>query len=284
MPDSLPSGRRPRLKAPAGTCDCHIHIFGPRDRFPLAAELAYVPRDATIEMYRALRRRLGIERTVVIQPSAYGTDNTCLLEALAAFGDTARGVAVVPTDVGDGELERLHAAGVRGLRFSFVVKNAMPPADLERMASRIRPLGWHIQLRSTANDLVELASRLTKLDVEVCIDHMSSIPPAEGTNAPAFKTLLRLVGSGRIWVKLSAPYQLSRWGAPGYNDMSPHARALVRAAPERMVWGTNWPHPHPGVVTKPDDADLLDTLLDWADEPQRVAMLSINPARLYGFS
>ena len=153
-----PMDRRSRLLAPPGACDCHIHIFGSRARFPLAAELAYTPAEASVEAYQAIRSRLGIERTVVIQPSAYGTDNACLLEAVARLNPSARGIAVVDPDVSDRELERLHNAGIRGLRFSLVVKNALRPEHLELMASRIQPLGWHIQFRSTDRDLPELAS------------------------------------------------------------------------------------------------------------------------------
>jgi predicted TIM-barrel fold metal-dependent hydrolase len=166
------TGRRPALVAPPGACDCHLHIFGSRQRFPLAADLTYTPTEAPVEAYRAVRRRLNLERTVVIQPSAYGTDNACTLEAVAELLPNARGVAVVDPVIPDRGLEHLHEAGIRGLRFSLTVKNAMRPGHLEAMARRIRPLGWHIQFRSTDRDLPEVESLLRKLPVDVCLDHL----------------------------------------------------------------------------------------------------------------
>ena len=275
--------KRPRLVAPLGSCDCHLHIFGPRQQYPLAPEVAYTPAEATVAAYREVARRLGIQRAVVVQPSAYGTDNRCTLDAIAALQPQARGIAVVDASVSDAELERLHAAGVRGLRFSFVVKNALRPELLDRMAARIRPLGWHVQLRSTYRDLPGLEASLLRLPVGVCIDHMSSIPPEQPLSHPAWVTLFRLLERGRCWVKLSAPYQLSRMPGPRYADYASQVAALVKAAPERLVWGTNWPHPL--VDDKPDDADLLDSLLEWVrDETARRAILVENPAKLYGFS
>lgn len=275
--------RKPKMTPPAGSCDCHIHVFGPRDRYALAADVAYRPAEASVESYREVRDRLGIERTIVVQPSVYGTDNRCTLDAIAALGPGARGIAVVSPDAPEAELARLHDAGIRGLRFSLTVKNALHPRDLHRVARRIEPLGWHVQLRSTHKDLPDLEPVLADLPVDVCIDHMSSIPPAEGIAHPAFQALLRLVSTGRVWVKLSAPYQLSREGAPRYADMAEQARRLVAAAPQRMVWGTNWPHPQAS-DQPPDDGDLLDALLDWADdETTRRAILVDNPAALYCF-
>jgi len=267
---------------PPGACDCHIHVFGPRDRFPLAADLAYTPAEAPLEAYLAVRHRLGVERTVVVQPSAYGVDNACTLSAVARMQPGARGIAVVDPAVSDRELERLHEAGIRGLRFSSVTKNALRPEHLERMAARIRPLGWHIQFRSTHQDLPDLESRFLRLPVEVCLDHLGNIPPEEPLDHPAWKALLKLLASGRCWVKLSAPYQLSRMPGPGYADFAPQVSAMVKAAPHRLVWGTNWPHPL--VAAKPDEMDLLDSLGQWIpDERVRRAVLVENPAALYGF-
>ena len=281
--EATDAGRRPALAVPPGACDCHIHVFGPRQRFPLAADLAYTPAEAPVEAYLTVRRRLGIERTVVIQPSAYGADNTCTLEAVAQLLPNARGIAVVDPAIPDAGLEQLHNAGIRGLRFSLVVKNAMRPEHLEAMAQRIQPLGWHIQFRSTHRDLPELESHLQRLPVDVCLDHLGGIPPEAPLGHPAWQALLRLLARGHCWVKLSAPYQLSRMSGPGYADYAPQVRALVKVAPQRLLWGTNWPHPL--VETKPDDADLLDCLSEWiAEESLRRAVLVENPAALYGFS
>ena len=276
------TGQQPRLVAPPGACDCHIHIFGDPRRYPLAVDLAYTPAEAPVEAYRGLQRRLGLQRAVVVQPSAYGTDNACTLDAIARLQPRARGIAVVDPAVPDAELERLHVAGIRGLRFSLTVKNAMRPEHLETMARRIRPLGWHIQFRSTHRDLPNLAAQLARLSVDVCIDHMSSIPPQEPLEHPAWAALFRLLAGGRCWVKLSAPYQLSRMPGPRYADYGAQVTALVKAAPGRMVWGTNWPHPM--VESKPDDASLLDWVGEWVSEDAlRRAILVENPAALYDF-
>jgi predicted TIM-barrel fold metal-dependent hydrolase len=235
-----------------------------------------------VEKYRELQGRLGLQRAVVVQPSVYGTDNACTLEAIACLHPHARGIAVVDPAVSDAQLAELHAAGIRGLRFSLTVKNAMRPEHLEPMARRIYPLGWHIQFRSTYRDLPDMAPRLRALPVDVCLDHMSSLPPEAPLDHPAWTALFRLLDGGRCWVKLSAPYQLSRMPGPRYADVGPQVTALVRAAPERMVWGTNWPHPM--VETKPDDAGLLDWLGMWVpEESLRRAILLENPAALYDF-
>jgi predicted TIM-barrel fold metal-dependent hydrolase len=279
---SLNTGRKPVLAAPAGACDCHIHIFGPRKLYPLAADPAYIPSDAPVEAYLAVRNRLGIERAVVVQPSAYGTDNRCMLDAIAALSPTARGIAVVEPSITDQELERLHEAGVRGLRFSLTVKNSMRPDCLEEMARRIRPFGWHVQFRSTHRDLPDMEPLLARLPADVCIDHLGSIPPEEPLAHPAWQSIFRLLEHGHCWVKLSAPYQLSRKPGLKYADFASRVAALVKAAPNRLVWGTNWPHP--SVSTIPDDADLLDCLAEWIPEASvRRAILVDNPAVLYGF-
>jgi len=280
--DSEISVRKPVLAAPRGACDCHIHVFGPRERFPLAADLSYVPDEARVEAYLAIRRRLGIERTIIVQPSVYGTDNACTLQAIAQLMPGARGIAVVDPAITDADLERLHEAGIRGLRFSLVTKNALRPEFLETMAGRIQPLGWHIQFRSTHRDLPDLESLLGRLPVDVCLDHLGNIPPEEPLTHPAWQALFRLLDRGHCWVKLSAPYQLSRMPAPGFTDYAFQVSALVKAAPHRLVWGTNWPHPL--VATKPDEVDLLDSLREWIpDESVRRTILVSNPAALYDF-
>jgi predicted TIM-barrel fold metal-dependent hydrolase len=279
---SKPTGRKPALIAPPGACDCHIHIFGPRERFPLAANLAYTPAEASVEAYRSVRHRIGIERTVVIQPSAYGTDNRCTLEAIAQLSPSARGIAVVDPSISHEELETLHKAGIRGLRFSLLVKNALRPEFLETMAQKIQPFGWHIQFRSAHWDLPDLESRLARLPVDVCLDHLGNIPPEEPITHPAWQAILRLLNQGHCWVKLSAPYQLSRMPGPEYADFAAQVSALVKTAPHRLVWGTNWPHPL--VWTRPDEADLLDSLKKWIPEESiRKEILVDNPAALYGF-
>jgi len=272
----------PKFDVPPGACDSHIHVYGDPARYPYQPLANRAPPDVNLDDYLAIRDRLGLRRTVVIQTPFYGDDNACLLDTIELLAPDARGVAVVAPDISDAELERLHAGGVRGLRFGIELARGMRFDCLETMASRIAQFRWHIQYRSTEKDLPDLESRLRRLPVPVCVDHIGSIPPETGVDHAAFRALLRLVDTGRCWVKLSAPYQLSRSGAPDYADYLPQARALVAAAPERMVWGTNWPHPRVG--DKPDEADLLNVLADWADDAAtRKAILVANPAVLYGF-
>lgn len=276
--------KRPRLKAPPGACDSHIHVYGDKMRYPSLPVRGLDMEDRYLAEYVSVRDRLGLSRTVIIQTPHYDTDNRSMLESIAMLGqERARGIAVTRPDITEDELRLLHAGGVRGLRFGIELARGMRPEHLEDVAARIAPLGWHIQYRSTEQDLAELEPRLRALPVDVVIDHIASIPPGLGTGHPAFVALLKLLDTGRCWVKLSAPYQLSKSGGPGYEDYRVFARTLVAAAPERMVWGTNWPHPK--VDFMPDDADLLDTLLDWVDDDAtRRRILVDNPAVLYGFA
>ena len=273
----------PHILAPPGACDCHIHIYGDPERFSFQPMPGREPPQDYLSDYLAVRDRLKLTRTVIIQSPFYGTDNTCMLDAIASLGPNALGIAVVSSDVTDAELQELHEGGVRGLRFGIELHKGMRPTELlEEMAARIEPLGWHIQYRSTERDLPDIAQRLALLPVPVCIDHIGSIPPETGIDHPAFGALLRLLDTGRCWIKLSAPYQLSQFGPPDYADYRPQAQALASAAPERMLWGTNWPHPR--VDRKPDDVHLLDVLSDWVPNiEQRNAILVDNPESFYGF-
>jgi D-galactarolactone isomerase len=276
------SARRPRLVAPPGACDCHMHIYGPADRFPYGAETTVRPPEAPLEDYLSLRDRLGLQRTVFVQPSAYATDNACLIDAIKRCAPAARGIPGIEPDIAEDELAELDAAGMRGVRFHQIVAGCLRLDVLEPIADRIKPFGWHVQVQLGGDDLVELEPRLAALPVDFVIDHMGRIPIEGGTDRPAFKTLLRLLETGRCWVKLSAPYHVSQSGPPTYDDCAARARELVRAAPDRMIWGSNWPHP--SVREKPDDVDLLDVLLDWAvDDDVRHKILVDNPARLFGF-
>ena len=276
--------RAPKLKAPPGACDSHLHIYGESGRYPWVPVKNRPFPNRRLEHYLAVRDWLGLARTVVVQATHYATDNRCLVDTVAALGDTGRGIAVVDPSIADGELAALHAGGVRGLRFGIDLANGMQPDAMETMAARIAPFGWHIQYRCWPDELLDLEARFRRLPVPVCFDHMGNISPdAGGAGHPAFKALLGLLDTGNCWVKLSAPYQLSRSGGPDYADYRPQGLAFVKAAPERMVWGTNWPHPR--VSDKPDEADLLDVLLDWTGGDAKTirAILVDNPARLYGF-
>jgi D-galactarolactone isomerase len=275
------NGGKPKLKAPAGACDTHIHVYD--GRYPIAPTAKVLAPDSPVPDYMKVRERLGIDRTVVVQPSAYGTDNRCLLAAMAAIGASARGVAVVDDTVSDGELDRLTRLGVRGLRFFTLAGAPLPLEKLEFMAARVAPFGWHVVFQMDGRYLAEREALLKRLPCPVIVDHTGKFLEPVPTDHPGFRALLRLVDTGRVWVKLAAPYETSKVGPPLYDDVGVLAKALAKAAPQRMLWASNWPHPTP-VGAKPDDAWMLDLLLDWIpDEAGRRMALVDNPAELYGF-
>ncbi len=274
---------RPARPLPPLACDSHMHIFDPR--FAPSPHWKRTPPDAPVAAYRRLQQRLGTQRTVVVTPSTYGTDNACTLDALDQLGDGARGVAVVAQGVGDAELDRLHARRVRGLRVNFVTPQSWGEttpqmlATLARKAARL-PL-WHIQVFMHPEQIVALESVLAALPVPLVIDHLGRIDPDGGPSADGYGALRRLLDGGNTWVKLSGAYMRST--APAYADTLVLAQALVRAAPERLVWGSDWPHTTaaPGTV---NDADLVDLLRAWAGSDAAMDRILVdNPARLYGF-
>ncbi|MEP6942022.1 MAG: amidohydrolase family protein [Betaproteobacteria bacterium] len=271
---------KPSLTAPAGACDCHMHIYDPRYRAAPTWPMA-LP-DAPVAAYREVQRELGTSRVVVVQPNGYMFDNACTEEALRQFGDTARGVATIRPDVTDAEIARLTQAGFRGARCFMLKGGFLSWDDVERIAQRVKASGWHVQLQLDGRDLPQLAERITGLAGDVVIDHNGKfLEPVPPTHA-SFGALLRLLESGKVWVKLSAPYETSKTGAPAYEDVSALARALVGARPDRCVWASNWPHP--GANPIPSSTAMLDLLLDWAPDPRtRQAILVDNPARLYTF-
>ncbi len=273
---------RPQLIAPAGACDCHMHVFD--QRFGALAAGAVTPADAAAENYRAVQQALGLQRVVVVQANGYGFDNRGMLEAMHAFGEGARGVAVVAPDVDEAELQRLSDLGVRGARFHMLPGGALQWSDLDAVVARVRPFGWHLQVQLDGWTLPQHVAKLRALAVDCVIDHvgkyLGSGPPAP--DDPAFRALLDLLDGGRCWVKLSAPYESSRSGAPGYDDVSRLARSLVASHGERCVWASNWPHP--GRQPTPSDAAMLDLLQVWADDDAvRRRILVDNPASLYRF-
>jgi 2-pyrone-4,6-dicarboxylate lactonase len=281
--------RPPRLPFPARTCDCHAHIFGPAAQFPYVAERIYTPPDSTWADYLALLDALGVERAVLVQPSVYGTDNSAMLAALAAAGPGVRAVAVADPDVPARELEAWHRAGVRGLRFNVVdrrdERNVIPVDMLRAVAARVAPLGWHLELLVNLDEASDFADLLAALPVPVVLGHLGY--PRGGarawTQASAFADLLRLLAAGNCWIKLTGPYRISAVELP-YEDVDEAARKLVDTAPQRMLWGTDWPH---AMMTKrmPNDGNLADLLERWApDAAVRTRILVDNPAELYGFA
>lgn len=261
-------------------CDCHIHIYD--DAYPLAPTATFRPPHAPADAYRRVQRTLGLTRVVIVQPTGYGADNRCTLAALAAFGPQARGVATLPVDVPDAELERLHAAGMRGVRFMMLAGGTAQWSDLERMAARIAPLGWHIDLQFDGRTLADIEPTLARLPARVVIDHTGKFLTPVAPDAPSFVALRRLLDRGHARVKLSAPYETSQSGAPGYDDVARLAAVLARGHSTRCVRGSNWPHPNASPL--PDDARLLGWLHDCAaDDAIARAILVDNAAALYGF-
>ena len=273
----------PAPAAPPGTIDTHIHIYGPPDRYPVApTNLLPVP-DAPLDAYKRVMDRLGIAGCVVVQPSAFGIDNRCVIDAVQVLGARARGVVVASPEVEDTELQRLTDAGVVGIRFHMFPGGVLPWECLVEMADRVHAFGWHVQLQMNCRELEGRLGMLRRLPCDLVIDHTGKFIDPVGQEHPGLRALLSLVESGRVWVKLSAPYETSKEGPPHYMDVGRLARALISTAPERMVWATNWPHlsvqPNP-----PDDAMLLDTLRHWADDDGIASrILADNPAQLYGF-
>ena len=283
IPGPVPSPRAPRRRPPAASCDCHYHIFGPADRYPYSPARGYTPPDCLVEDFERMQAVLGIERSVIVQPSVYGTDNSCSLDAVERLGKArARGVAVIDDKASNAELDRLDRAGFRGARFNLVSKGALPLELLEPIARRLADRGWHTQVFVNGEVLAEMAPRLAQLPTEIVIDHMGHVEGKRGVDQPGFRALLDLLGNGRSWVKLSGAYRVDHGPAP-WPLATPIAKALIAANPDRCVWGTDWPHPDlHGPM--PDDGDLLDALYDWVpDDATLKRILVDNPARLYGF-
>ena len=285
IPGPNPDTRTPNFKMPAGACDSHCHVFGPAARFPFAADRSYTPPDAPKEALAALHGKLGISRAVIVQASCHGTDNSAALDAIAWSGGRWRGVAIVDDHVTDAELARLHAGGIRGVRFNFVEHLGGRP-DMEvfnRVVSRLPGLGWHLVLHLDARDIEELSPMCRALPVPFIIDHMGRVEARGGLAQPAFRALLGLMELPNAWVKVCGSERVSSAGAP-FTDSAPFAEALIRAAPDRVLWGTDWPHPNVG-KNMPNDGDLVDLVPLFApDAALRQKLLVDNPARLYDFT
>ena len=276
-------GRKPKLQAPPKACETHSHVIEPADKYPRVP--GRKPSfSGPLTAYETLLKRLGMERCVIVQPSIYGTDNRCTLDAIAYFGQSrARGVAVTGKDVSHEELQRLHDGGMRGLRF-FLLVNDFVMEDAPQMARRIAPFGWHLQVQGRGNWLTDTIPLLRRLPVDIVIDHVGRTPPENGVNDPGFQALLRFLETGQCWVKISAPELASSDGPPRFADVGEKVRALVAVRPDRLVWAANWPHPSHTPGSKPEEADSLDCLLDWVpDAAVRNAILADNPGVLYGF-
>jgi D-galactarolactone isomerase len=271
----------PRLQAPANACDCHMHVYD-ADRFPPPRPGSRMTANALVADYRRFQQRIGTSRVVVVTPAAYHTDNEVTLDAIAQIGSQAQGVAVVHPTVSDAELKRMAAGGIRGVRFSQFDPNtaSTTPDMIEPLARRVEPLGWHVQIHFRADQIVAAADLLHRLPGTIVFDHFGRLPRGSGINDPAFGVIRRLLDTGRTWVKLSGAYLFAT--PPDYAEVAPIARAFIEAAPERVVWGSDWPHPTEH--DKPDDAVLFDLLSVWApDAATQHRILVDNPAALYSF-
>lgn len=275
-----------RSNGPEGStpCDCHAHIFGPASQYPLDPDADYRPAEATVADYRSMLDRLGIAHCVLVQPSVYGTDNRCLIDALRALGDRAKGVAVISPDIPEQELLELHRAGVRGIRLNTAANNGTDLDALEPLAERIRSLGWHIQVLLTEDALVQSCHRLERLDCDVVVDHFALLDPRSYQASTGFRKLLDLLSGGRSWVKLSAPYLQGATTIDEFRAFSSLAQALSSARPDRLLWATDWPHPA-FMGEHLDDRALLDLLVEWVPDPvTRRHLLEDNPQALYKFN
>jgi len=295
MPSADTEQRAPKL--PPLACDCHMHIFGPQAAYPYFAGRIYTPPDASIENYLAVRKRLGLERTVVVQPSLYGVDNSCQANAVAMIPG-ARGVAVIKGDEPDAEIERLHKAGFRGVRINLMQGAVDAPIEtvLERTGARLREIGWHLQVFTRPDVLAGVEPILMRYPVPVMLDHFSDLSPWEGTAQPGFDLVLRLLKDGPCSMKLSAAYHHPRNEAGGGLDKAKRFVAkLIETVPGRLVWGSNWPHPQipPRTPEDPapfaplrtiDDEEMLSFIVGWAGDAATLKRIMVdNPGKFYDF-
>jgi predicted TIM-barrel fold metal-dependent hydrolase len=284
-PDFNP--RTPKRSMPRRACDTHAHIMGPKARHPYSPARIYTPPDCLLTDYLHMLDILGVERAVLIQPSVYGTDNSVMLDAMKAANGRLRGVAVVADDVSDAELKNLNDAGVRGVRVNIVdVKDrkpgTLPMKALKSLAERIAPLGWHMEFLMHADEFPDLDKQFADFPVDIALGHLGYMTQGAPLEHPGFQALLRLMASGKAWVKLTGPYRITAAPLP-YPDTAAFAKALLEANRERVIWGTDWPH----VMLKggmPNDGALADVLFDWMPDPMlRQQVLVRNPEKLYGF-
>ncbi len=287
----------PAFHVPAGACDCHVHIFGPQSRFPLEAKRLYTPAPVSMDDLASLQEALHLERAVVVQASPQGTDNACLLEALSQRPSSTRGIAVVGDDIGHDALAAMSRVGVRGIRLNLETYGIEDPvavgARLKAAAERVAPLGWHIQLYARASLLAALADLIAGLPCPIVADHFGRVRAADGVDHPDLRVLLALVRTGKVYVKLSAPHRIS--DRADYADVEPIAVAFTEAAPERMLWGSDWPHSQVPPRSRrsrsgfdpyrtEDDGANLNRLARWIPDPGQLRrILFDNPARLYSF-
>ena len=274
--------RKPAFLLPRGACDTHVHIWGPFDRFPLAKGAPYTPPERTSDDLLALHERLGVDRAVIVQTTVYKADNRAMLDGIARSNGRWRGVALIDESFDDATFRALHEGGVRGVRFGFVKHLGGVPdlALVRRTAARIAPMGWHLVLHLDAGNIPEFLDFFGEFSLPVVVDHMGRVPVRDGLDQTPFRLLLELLKRPNWWVKVSGAERISETGPP-FADAIPFAQRLIAAAPDRVLWGTDWPHPN--VRWEPDEADLVDLLPRFADAAALRRVVVDNPARLYGF-
>ena len=279
-----PDTRKPRFRPPPLACDAHCHVFGPASRFPYAADAPYCPPDSPFESLQKLHAILGIERAVIVHASCHGADMGVTLDAIGRSGGKYRGTAIIDEAYGEAEFGRMHQGGIRGVRFNFVRHLGGRPdmAFFDRTVARLKEMGWHLILHLDATDIVEFRRRFEAIPVPMVIDHMGRVKAADGLEQEPFKVLLAFLRNPNAWVKICGAERVSSKGPP-FDDALPFAQALIDAAPDRILWGTDWPHPNVG-RHMPNDGDLVDLFPLMAPDPatQRKILVE-NPARLYGF-
>jgi D-galactarolactone isomerase len=269
-----------KIRVPKAACDTHMHFYDGAAAAPGTPN----PGTFSVPMYRELQKRLGLERVIVVQPNAYRYDNTVTLKAMKELGKSAKGVAVVKPGTSKAELERLTKAGICAVRIMTLHGGTLGFDVMDAVMAQVHPFGWHANIQLDGRELPKYEAQIKRLPGKFVIDHTGKFLEPVATDAAPFRSLLNLVDTGRCWVKLSAPYETSKTGAPKYEDVGKLAKALVKKAPERMLWASNWPHPSVPADKRPSDEALLDLLLDWApDERARTKILADNPAELYGF-
>ena len=283
-----PDTRTPDLKLPALATDAHCHVFGPGDVFPYHPKRSYTPPDAPKELIKTVHDRLGLERAVIVQATCHYDDNTAMMDCLVSDPDRYRGIVMVLPEVADEELDRLDKGGARGARFSFArhLSGGNKPefSKIRTVCEKIAPFGWHAVIYMEADDVVDCADALKSLPVPVVFDHMARINPDQGIGQPAFQLLLNFLKDSGAWVKITGAERLSKAGTP-FHDVIPFAQALIEAAPDNLLWGTDWPHPNIAGYM-PNDGDLVDLLGEYVgcDEALLKKILVDNPARLYRFN
>jgi predicted TIM-barrel fold metal-dependent hydrolase len=278
-----PNPKKPKLTVPPGACDTHIHLFGPADKYPIDPGSRYVPRDMLPETHIALQDALGLARAVVVSGGAYGRNYRHLVDTLERFPQRYRGIALMPERAEASEFARLSRLGVRGLRFISPGHRMQLPTIEPDTAARAFEHGWHVDFYPHGTDITEHADALLALPNAIVLDHFASVPAKGGVDQPAFRTVLRMLDTGRVWVKISGPMRVTPEEFP-YVPVAPLARALARHAPERLIWGSDWPHVNMNDRLMPNDGDLVDLLSEWVpDEATRKRILVDTPAALYGF-